>query len=229
MMPVRPTPPRRSTGSGRSPARSWPSSSPASSWPATPAPTTWSRTGARPSTPRGGWRPTPARRSTGSSTRGSANPPLGFTNMHVTAWLGPHIDVPHLGIAWGTLPDLWFYIDYNPRSDLMLDTDALDKYWEPPQRGVPGAAGRPGAVDVHLPRALHPPGPQPHSGVLHHPRHHPRRGPARAGARAGPPPGGPVAALGGRGRARAPRAAASSWPPTTWPGGAPSPSATRPT
>ncbi len=59
------------------------------------------------------------------------NPPLGFTNMHVTAWLGPHIDVPHLGIAWGTLPDLWFYIDYNPRSDLMLDTEALDKYWEP--------------------------------------------------------------------------------------------------
>ncbi len=59
------------------------------------------------------------------------NPPLGFTNMHVTAWLGPHIAVPHLGIAWGTLPDLWFYIDFNPRSDLMLDTDALDKYWGP--------------------------------------------------------------------------------------------------
>ena len=59
------------------------------------------------------------------------NPPLGFTNMHVTAWLGPHIDVPHLGIAWGTLPDLWFYIDFNPRSDLMLDTGALDKYWGP--------------------------------------------------------------------------------------------------
>lgn len=57
------------------------------------------------------------------------NPPLGFTNMHVTAWLGPQIDVPHLGIAWGTLPDLWFYIDYNPRSDLMLDTDSLDRYY----------------------------------------------------------------------------------------------------
>ena len=59
------------------------------------------------------------------------NPPLGFTNMHVTAWLGPHINVPHLGIAWGTLPDLWFYIDFNPRSDLMLDTESLDKYWGP--------------------------------------------------------------------------------------------------
>ena len=59
------------------------------------------------------------------------NPPLGFTNMHVTAWLGPHIDVPHLGIAWGTLPDLWFYIDFNPRSDLMIDTESLDTYWGP--------------------------------------------------------------------------------------------------
>lgn len=59
------------------------------------------------------------------------NPTLGFTNMHVTAWLGPQIDVPHLGIAWGTLPDLWFYIDFNARSDLMLDTDSLDKYFAP--------------------------------------------------------------------------------------------------
>ena len=59
------------------------------------------------------------------------NPPMGFTNMHVTAWLGPHIKVPHLGIAWGTLPDLWFYIDFNPRSDLMLDTESLDKYYGP--------------------------------------------------------------------------------------------------
>ncbi len=59
------------------------------------------------------------------------NPPRGFTNMHVTVWLGPHIDVPHLGIAWGTIPDLWFYMDFNPRSDLMLDTEALDRYWEP--------------------------------------------------------------------------------------------------
>ncbi|MDG2261668.1 MAG: oxidoreductase, partial [Actinomycetota bacterium] len=49
----------------------------------------------------------------------------------LTAWLGPQIDVPHLGIAWGTLPDLWFYIDFNARSDLMLDTDSLDKYFEP--------------------------------------------------------------------------------------------------
>ena len=59
------------------------------------------------------------------------NPPAGFTNMHVTAWLGPHIEVPHFGFACGTLPDLWFYVDYNPRSDLMLDTDALERYYQP--------------------------------------------------------------------------------------------------
>ncbi len=59
------------------------------------------------------------------------NPPLGFTNMHVTVWLAPHIDVPHFGFACGTLPDVWFYVDYNPRSDLMIDTDSLDKYFEP--------------------------------------------------------------------------------------------------
>ena len=59
------------------------------------------------------------------------NPPLGFTNMHVTVWLGPHIDVPHFGFACGTLPDVWFYVDYNPRSDLMLDTGSLDRYYQP--------------------------------------------------------------------------------------------------
>ncbi len=59
------------------------------------------------------------------------NPPMGFTNMHVTAWLGPQIDVPHFGFAAGTLPDMWFYVDYIPRSDLILDTDALDRYYAP--------------------------------------------------------------------------------------------------
>lgn len=59
------------------------------------------------------------------------NPPVGFTNMHVTVWLGPHIAVPHFGFACGTLPDVWFYVDYNPRSDLMLDTEALERYYQP--------------------------------------------------------------------------------------------------
>jgi len=59
------------------------------------------------------------------------NPPAGFTNMHVTAWLGPQIEVPHFGFACGTLPDVWFYVDYNPRSDLMVDTAALERYYQP--------------------------------------------------------------------------------------------------
>ena len=59
------------------------------------------------------------------------DPEKGFTNMHLTGWLGPQTKVPHLGIAWGTLPELWFYVDLQPRSDLMVDTDSLDRYFEP--------------------------------------------------------------------------------------------------
>jgi len=59
------------------------------------------------------------------------DPAKGFTNMHLTAWLGPHTKVPHLGIAWGTLPELWFYVDLQARSDLLQDTESLDRYFEP--------------------------------------------------------------------------------------------------
>ncbi|MCP4435606.1 MAG: oxidoreductase [Actinomycetia bacterium] len=59
------------------------------------------------------------------------DPGTGFTNMHLTCWLGPDIDVPHLGFAWGTLPTLWFYQDYMPRVDMGVDYDYLQKYYEP--------------------------------------------------------------------------------------------------
>ena len=59
------------------------------------------------------------------------DPGTGFTNMHLTCWLGPHVDVPHLGFAWGTLPTLWFYQDYLPRTDLNVDYDYLQNYYEP--------------------------------------------------------------------------------------------------
>jgi len=59
------------------------------------------------------------------------NPEAGFTNMHLTAWLGPQTPVPHLGLAWGTIPDLWFYIDFQPRSDLMVNTSELFEYFDP--------------------------------------------------------------------------------------------------
>lgn len=52
-----------------------------------------------------------------------------FTNMHLTAWLGPQINTPHLWMAMGTIPDLFLYFDYGPRADLCLDTPYLDKYY----------------------------------------------------------------------------------------------------
>ncbi|MDD9370745.1 MAG: hypothetical protein PV358_11580 [Acidimicrobiales bacterium] len=58
-------------------------------------------------------------------------PEAGFSNMHLTAWLGPQVDVPHLGLAWGTIPDVWFYCDLIPRSDLWTDLPSLDRYYEP--------------------------------------------------------------------------------------------------
>ena len=59
------------------------------------------------------------------------DPETGFTNMHLTCWLGPQVGVPHLAFAWGTLPDLWFYQDYLPRTDLLVDYDYLQKYYGP--------------------------------------------------------------------------------------------------
>jgi len=59
------------------------------------------------------------------------NPAMGFTNLHLTVWLGPQVRVPHLGIAWGTLPDFWYFVDFVPRADLLVDLDYIDRYYEP--------------------------------------------------------------------------------------------------
>ncbi len=58
-------------------------------------------------------------------------PQTSFTNMHLTVWLGPQIRVPHFGMALGTMPDIFMYIDYVPRADLVTDLDYLDTYYEP--------------------------------------------------------------------------------------------------
>ena len=58
-------------------------------------------------------------------------PSTGFSNMHLTCWLGPQTRVPHLAFAWGTLPTLWFYQDYLPRVDLCVDYDYLQRYYGP--------------------------------------------------------------------------------------------------
>lgn len=56
-------------------------------------------------------------------------PQKGFSNMHLATWLGPQVKVPHLGMALGTIPDLFVYLDYIPRVDLMHDLDYLDQYY----------------------------------------------------------------------------------------------------
>jgi hypothetical protein len=59
------------------------------------------------------------------------NPKHSFTNMHLTAWLGAQVRVPHFGMALGTMPDIFMYIDYVPRVDLMHDFAYMDRYYEP--------------------------------------------------------------------------------------------------
>ena len=59
------------------------------------------------------------------------NPKFSFVNMHLTCWLPATTKVPHLAYALATTPDIFFYMDYVPRSDLAVDTAALDKYYAP--------------------------------------------------------------------------------------------------
>ncbi len=58
-------------------------------------------------------------------------PATSFTNLHLTINLAPHILVPHFGFALGTAPDIFMYMDYVSRVDLLVDLDYLDKYYEP--------------------------------------------------------------------------------------------------
>ena len=76
-----------------------------------------------------------------------------FTNMHLTAWLGPQIKVPHLWMAMGTIPDVFVYFDYGPRADLYVETDYLDHYFEPTNQlymDVQNDPGMPGFVSQDL-------------------------------------------------------------------------------
>ena len=58
-------------------------------------------------------------------------PKSGFSNMHLTIWLGSQIRVPHLAFVFATIPQLFFYMDYIPRTDLYTDLEYLDRYYEP--------------------------------------------------------------------------------------------------
>jgi len=58
-------------------------------------------------------------------------PQSSFTNLHLTVWLGPEIRVPHLWMAMGTIPKLFVYLDFGPRTELASDIDHLQKYYGP--------------------------------------------------------------------------------------------------
>lgn len=57
------------------------------------------------------------------------NPKHSFSNMHLTISLGAQYEVPHLGLAFGTTPDLFFYMDYMPRKDLWMNPEYMDQYY----------------------------------------------------------------------------------------------------
>ena len=58
------------------------------------------------------------------------NPRLSFSNMHLTVSLSAKFDAPHLGLALGTAPDIFLYMDYVPRKDLAANPEYMDKYYQ---------------------------------------------------------------------------------------------------
>ncbi len=57
------------------------------------------------------------------------NPKMSFTNMHLTVSLAAKYEAPNLGLAFGTTPDLFMYMDYVPRIDLAANPEYMDKYY----------------------------------------------------------------------------------------------------
>ena len=54
-----------------------------------------------------------------------------FTNIHLTFWMKGTTDIPHLGLAFGTLPDAFFYADMMPRYELVTNPDHCQTYYDP--------------------------------------------------------------------------------------------------
>ena len=57
------------------------------------------------------------------------NPKKSFTNMHLTISLASKYEAPNLGLAFGTAPHLFWYMDYTPRVDLPANPWYMDKYY----------------------------------------------------------------------------------------------------
>ena len=55
----------------------------------------------------------------------------GILDMNFQVWLGPHIDVPHLVIVFGTIPRVFHYSDLIARRDLATDVDYLQRHYDP--------------------------------------------------------------------------------------------------
>ncbi len=51
-------------------------------------------------------------------------------DMNINIWLGPHIDVPHLCLVFGTIPRPFHYSDFIARKDLVANADYLERYYE---------------------------------------------------------------------------------------------------
>lgn len=56
------------------------------------------------------------------------DPKKSFTNIHMTVWNDETTEVPHLGSAFGTLPDAFYYLDLMPRYELLSHPEHLDRY-----------------------------------------------------------------------------------------------------
>lgn len=54
-----------------------------------------------------------------------------FSTMRLTVWLSSHIQVPHLTFEFGLVPQIFFYIDYIPRTELLTNLEYLQRYYQP--------------------------------------------------------------------------------------------------
>lgn len=60
----------------------------------------------------------------------AGNPEKSILDMNINVWLGPHIDVPHLVLVFGTVPKLYHYSDLLARRELATHPDYLSRYYE---------------------------------------------------------------------------------------------------
>jgi Red chlorophyll catabolite reductase (RCC reductase) len=51
-------------------------------------------------------------------------------DMNFQCWLGQQIDVPHLVVVFGTIPQIFYYCELVARRDIMVDVDYLERYYE---------------------------------------------------------------------------------------------------